>query len=49
MIEGAATSESKLGLQFGPETCCACPATWEEAMQFIMELDGCHEALIDFH
>jgi len=47
MIEGAATSESKLGLQFGLKACCASPATWKEAMQVIMELDGHHEAMID--
>jgi len=47
MIEGVATPESELGLQFGLEACHACPVTWKEAMQVIMELDGCHEATID--
>jgi len=47
MIKGVATPESELDLQLGLEACRACPATWEEAMQVIMELDGHHEAAID--
>ncbi len=49
MIQGAATLKSKLGLQIGLEACRARPSSWEEAMQVIMELDGCHEAAIDHH